>query len=325
LRTMNERADNINGLVEHQMMVRFSPKLAERVHREFFGVSDAQRPKLDIKWDERNATVTFGPKKYPGVLFDLPCVTETYKMVSKSRLFKSGDIGQVLVVYDPNDAEDAAFFEQQKHDPFSNTLLSGITPPSTFTWSRIFKKQNRAPKVDFAKVEQDLGEVNVAGKEDVEVDFIHPKELDTLMLKPGQKLVVDGIDVEPIPGLSVGAIILQKRREQEERLKKQLQEEKRRKKEEKRKKKEAAGKGGDPSTLKKIKVELTPGAAVASAAVVPSWQKAVMMTDIAKALEGELAVLVAELESGQANDERAMALRASIEEKKRQIQAALRQ
>jgi TATA-binding protein-associated factor Taf7 len=94
------------------------------------------------------------------VLFDLPCVTETYKMVSKSRLFKSGDIGQMLVVirftllllpdflcvkvYDPNDEEvcvrrclaryntnfdfcsqDAAFFKQQRHDPFSNTLLSG--------------------------------------------------------------------------------------------------------------------------------------------------------------------------------------------------------
>jgi hypothetical protein len=84
------------------MMVRFSPKLAEKgnhslcvgcclcfplrpfvVHREFLGVPPDQRPRLEITWKEREADVRFGDKVYPGTLFDLPCVTETYKMVSK--------------------------------------------------------------------------------------------------------------------------------------------------------------------------------------------------------------------------------------------------
>lgn len=54
------------------------------VHREFLGANELRRPALAIKWDdERDATVTLGAKKYPGKLFDLPTINETYKMASK--------------------------------------------------------------------------------------------------------------------------------------------------------------------------------------------------------------------------------------------------
>ncbi len=236
---MNERADNINGLVEHQMMMRFSPKLAERVHKEYLGAaSGAARPPFDIVWvDERNATITFGSKKYPGLLLDLPTVNETYKMASKSRLYKSGDVGQVLLVHDPEDPEERLFFESQRYDRETHTLLSGFAPPTTYIWSRIFKRQNRPPKVDFHKIEQDLSDVNILLKEDVEMEFIHPRELETLYLKPGQLLRVDGNDLEAIEGKSVGEIIKIKRMEAAEQMKQRMQEEKRLRKEAKRRKK----------------------------------------------------------------------------------------
>ncbi len=267
-------------------------------------------------------------------------------MSAQSRLFKSGDIGQVLVVYDPADEDDVAFYQKQRHDPYSKTLLSGLTPPSTFSWTRIFKKQNRAPKVDFAKVEHDLGEVNVAGKEDVEVDFIHPRELDKLFLKPGQKLVVDGVPVDPIEGQSVGQIMLTKRQEQFERLKRQMEEQKRQRKEEKRRRKEAAA-GGDGA--KRVKVEAShpesapvaravavahnggdalPETAAAAAAVadnMPQWQRAAVMSATVHKLEGEIARLTGELSAGGVSAEHAAQLRAQIEERKRAIATALRQ
>jgi hypothetical protein len=82
------------------------------------------------------------------------------------------------------------YFESQRYDAETHTLLSGFAPPATYIWSRIFKKQNKPPKVDFGKVEQDLGDVNILLKEDVEMEFIHPKELESLYLKPGQALKV---------------------------------------------------------------------------------------------------------------------------------------
>jgi hypothetical protein len=236
---MNERADNINGLVEHQMMMRFSPKLAERVHKEYLGAAPgAARPRFDIVWvEDRVAEVTFGNKVYPGLLLDLPTVNETYKMASKSRLYKSGDVGQVLLVHDPDDAEERLFNESQRYDHETHTLLSGFAPPTTYIWSRIFKRQNRPPKVDFHKIEQDLGDVNILLKEDVEMEFIHPRELETLYLKPGQILRVDGTDVEATEGKSVGEIIKIKRMEAAEQLKQRKAEEKRLRKEAKRRKK----------------------------------------------------------------------------------------
>jgi hypothetical protein len=282
----------------------------------------------------------------------------THSHCFQSRLFKSGDMGQVLIVYDPDDVEETSFFLQQRHDPYSHTLLSGLTPPSTFVWSRIFKKQNRPPKVDFAKVmrgsntktlvfsngarnancfqvEQDLGEVNVAGKEDVETDFIHPKELDKLFLKPGQRLRVDGIDIEPIPGLSVEKIIQQKRQETQERLIRQMQEEKRRKKLEKRRRKEgkegivdesaesvakrgkldAGGGGGSSSVLPATTATTAPPE------MIPAWQKAAA----ASALEAEIVALQSELASPGLIESRQTELRQMIEEKKRALMAAMTQ
>ena len=58
---MNERADSVNGLIEHQTMVRFSPKLADRVHNDFLGAPTDQLPHFQIEWtDERHAKVEFG-------------------------------------------------------------------------------------------------------------------------------------------------------------------------------------------------------------------------------------------------------------------------
>ncbi len=251
---MNERADNINGLVEHQMVVRFSPKLAERVHEEFLGVGgNAKRAAFEIVWvDERKANVLFGNRTFPGLLLDLPTVNETYKMASKSRLYKSGDVGQVLLVHDPDDADEKLFFESQRYDQRTFVLLSGFTPPTTYIWSRIFKPQQRAPKVDFHKVEQDLSDVNILLKEDVEMEFIHPKELETLYLKPGQLLRVDGTDLEAIEGKSVGEIIKIKRTERAEALKQRLAEEKRQRKEAKKRKKMEGQNEADPERKAKI-------------------------------------------------------------------------
>jgi hypothetical protein len=56
---MNARADNINGLVEHQMVVRFSPNLAERVNTEFLAGDPMKRPAFEIVWNDERTVGRF--------------------------------------------------------------------------------------------------------------------------------------------------------------------------------------------------------------------------------------------------------------------------
>lgn len=41
-------------------------------------------------------------KTYPARLVDLPCVVETQKTLDRRTFFKSGDVGQMLIVYKVN-------------------------------------------------------------------------------------------------------------------------------------------------------------------------------------------------------------------------------
>lgn len=44
-------------------------------------------------------TFTMDGKTFPARLVDLPCVVETQKTLDRSTFFKSGDVGQMLIVY----------------------------------------------------------------------------------------------------------------------------------------------------------------------------------------------------------------------------------
>jgi TATA-binding protein-associated factor Taf7 len=334
---MNERADNINGLVEYQQMLRLSPNLAERVHNEFIEAGEDGGLAFEIEWvDERHAKVHLGRDTYPGLLLDLPTVNEIYKMESKKRMYKSGDIGQMLIVHDPENEEDVAFFKSQRYDAVHWTLLSGITPPSTYIWSRVFKKQNQPPKnVDFAKVETDLSDVNILLKEDVEMEFIHPKELDVLYLKPGQSLLVDGIDIEPIEGKSVGEILKIKREETTERLKQQILEEKRLKKEQKKRKKQGKESGGNlvAEGERSSDVAQKEDASGATAGAVPgggsatnappaaSWQVAVKKLEEQNELESKIAGLNEKLKACKPEEE--AALKQELEKAQKELASVL--
>ncbi|CAN0327803.1 unnamed protein product, partial [Laminaria digitata] len=51
------------------------------------------------KKGSRRFTFTMDGKTYPARLVDLPCIVETQKTLDRSTFFKSGDVGQMLVVY----------------------------------------------------------------------------------------------------------------------------------------------------------------------------------------------------------------------------------
>lgn len=68
-------------------------------------------------------------KTYPARLVDLPCVVETQKTLDRSTFFKSGDVGQMLVVYK---------VRLRGWDPRTGTALEGLvveaTPSLSFSY-----------------------------------------------------------------------------------------------------------------------------------------------------------------------------------------------
>eukprot|EP01041_Mallomonas_annulata_P005629 gene5629-11361_t len=76
---------------------------------------------------------------FPALLVMLPCNIETYKTLDHSTYFKSGDIGQMLVVYHDAESRDEARRNLRKLDGISY-FPSGITPPTTDIVKRKYEK-----------------------------------------------------------------------------------------------------------------------------------------------------------------------------------------
>jgi transcription initiation factor TFIID subunit 7 len=76
-------------------------------------------------------------KKYPCLLLDLPCIVETHKTQDYKSVYKSGDVGQMILVYEPGtnvkDSVNKLFDEE-------NNLASGLTPP---TFEIVKRRYNR--------------------------------------------------------------------------------------------------------------------------------------------------------------------------------------
>ncbi|KAL6200781.1 hypothetical protein ACLB2K_030562 [Fragaria x ananassa] len=60
---------------------------------------------LDLSFEEdgRRGTFVIGNDRFPASLLDLPTVVESYKTYDDSVLIKTADIGQMIMVRDPND------------------------------------------------------------------------------------------------------------------------------------------------------------------------------------------------------------------------------
>ena len=73
-----------------------------------------------------------GDAKYPATFVSLPCIVETHKTLDDSLMYKSGEIGQMLIVHDPDGPP------PPPPQSVSEVYPSGLTPPTTNIVSRRF-------------------------------------------------------------------------------------------------------------------------------------------------------------------------------------------
>eukprot|EP00752_Nemacystus_decipiens_P002334 g2207.t1 len=123
-----------------QLVLRLPGGLKETMRERV--VADASLDGIDFTPDKKGSrrfTFTMDGNKYPARLVDMPCVLESQKTLDKNTFFKSGDIGQMLIVY----KDESAY----KKDDGSASMAGpqelypdGLTPPTKNIVRRRFVK-----------------------------------------------------------------------------------------------------------------------------------------------------------------------------------------
>lgn len=117
---------------EHFVLRVKDTELAKQIRDVLQGHSildENESMKFHFEEDEKYGKLLFKGKEYPLSVLNLPCVTETYKTFDDINYVKVTDVGQVLVVGEPEPAR------------VQGEALDGITPPMRNARNRIFKPQ----------------------------------------------------------------------------------------------------------------------------------------------------------------------------------------
>eukprot|EP01118_Nematostelium_gracile_P005282 TRINITY_DN1658_c0_g1_i2.p1 TRINITY_DN1658_c0_g1~~TRINITY_DN1658_c0_g1_i2.p1 ORF type:complete len:419 (+),score=125.01 TRINITY_DN1658_c0_g1_i2:73-1257(+) len=144
---------NTNQKTEEQFILRVPPRVAQQI-REMMnqatsssgsGGKKSRGPKdrelgieIDVEQltDPRNAVMKVGNEHFVGTFVNLPCVIESMKTYDNVNYFKSADIGQMLLIHDPDQKEEDLVINYDSEYNFA----SGITPPARNIRRRKFRK-----------------------------------------------------------------------------------------------------------------------------------------------------------------------------------------
>ncbi|KAH0793517.1 transcription initiation factor TFIID subunit 7 [Histomonas meleagridis] len=133
--TADDNEPYYHPVLEEQMIIRFPKDIAASLT----ALMEDDEPFKDftIKFvDEHHAVVKIFDQTLKAVLVSLPTIVETHRTVDGSHLFKSADIGEMLIVYHPNsEPEDINEGYLYEH---------GLTPPTKDIVSKRKAKQETA-------------------------------------------------------------------------------------------------------------------------------------------------------------------------------------
>lgn len=106
--------------------------------------------KIDMNPETRLGTLIFNKHVVPIKLMDLPCIIESLKTIDKKIFFKTADIHQMMVGYDPSKVE-----EEKKGKEFVSS--HGITPPMKNVRKNRWRKtmKNKKP-LDGPEIEKEV-------------------------------------------------------------------------------------------------------------------------------------------------------------------------
>ena len=138
-RSQVQEADNepyYHPTLEEQMIIRFPADIAAKLNSMMDFEADRFKD-FKIKFTDKNhATIKLFGEELHAVLVSLPTIVETHRTVDGSHLFKSADIGEILIVHRPNFAVEGVS-QDFVYD-------HGLTPPTQSIVDKRKAKQDSA-------------------------------------------------------------------------------------------------------------------------------------------------------------------------------------
>ncbi|CAM2696559.1 unnamed protein product [Rotaria socialis] len=185
--------------LEQQFVLRMPPgEHANRLHDLIECGDEKIRERLfiDLNPERRRGRVKFDDTVFKATLYDLPCITETYKTFDRKTLYKIADVAQVLVCRLPGDLsssdDDDDDDETGKRSNTNVTTISdggnekkkkekdkekkfqwphGLTPPLKNVRKRRFRKVARQKTQDRDEMEQEVRRLFRADNEAIDVKW----------------------------------------------------------------------------------------------------------------------------------------------------------
>ena len=123
-------------ILEEQMIIRFPADIAARLNQSMDDEEEGFKDFNICFTDPHHANVKLFGEELKAVLVSLPTIVETHRTVDGSHLFKSADIGEILIVHRPNAPPDGI----SEDFVFDN----GLTPPTLNIVKKRLAKQEAA-------------------------------------------------------------------------------------------------------------------------------------------------------------------------------------
>eukprot|EP01125_Pyxidicula_operculata_P015517 TRINITY_DN5272_c0_g1_i3.p1 TRINITY_DN5272_c0_g1~~TRINITY_DN5272_c0_g1_i3.p1 ORF type:complete len:303 (+),score=58.42 TRINITY_DN5272_c0_g1_i3:18-926(+) len=189
--------------LEEQYIVRFPTEIAKKIHK-LLKTNSFDKCKIQIHFDTDGTNPKVGaltmlckdeePQNLKVTLADLPCVVETHKTLDTRNYYKSGDIGQILLVEEPTTS--STYDDQYR-------AMNGLTPATHNIRKRKYRQRAEFPPDEIKEAESKLAQLQKGGEgnfftEKEEIELIPIDEIEEIYETPKNNIIITKKEGPPI-------------------------------------------------------------------------------------------------------------------------------
>ena len=164
------------GQIEQYLLLRLPPHIAQQVHKSISNDTLEERLQVQMAHDGRHCNLRFDDSSLFGKVVDLPSIVEVNKTLDKKTVYKSGNIGQMVICSeDPIDPPienlNDLTLKQRNQLQKRYQWKHGITPPLKNVRKRRFRKTALKKLIDSPEIEREVRRLLQEDTEAVNVEF----------------------------------------------------------------------------------------------------------------------------------------------------------
>ena len=164
------------GQLEQHLLLRLPPHVAQQVEKSLKTDTLEERLQIQLCHDGRHCNIRFEDNALYGKVVDLPCVVDVNKTLDKKTMYKSGNIGQMIVCSEepldlPSENINDLTLKQRNQLQRRYQWKHGITLPMKNVRKKKFRKTAQKKLIDSPEIESEVRRLLKEDAEAVNVEF----------------------------------------------------------------------------------------------------------------------------------------------------------